>query len=137
MKKSIVIALIACFCVINVNAVEVADEKPTLKDWVIAMTYNKGRGLVNCLTCWVELPRGMFYETLRNPYFGIIPGTVNGAFLTVARAFGGVTDVATDGLTGQGIYGDNFPEYVWQSVWIPEDAMIMTDVKRIQEENRK
>ena len=135
MKKSIIIALIACFCVINVNAAEKTEAKPTLKDWVIAMTYNKGRGLVNCLTCWVELPRGMFYETLRNPYFGIIPGTINGAFLTVARAFGGITDIATDGLTGQGIYGDAFPEYVWQSKWIAEDAMIMPDVKKIQAEN--
>ena len=135
MKKSIIIALIACFCVINANATEEVEAKPTLKDWVVAMTYNKGRGLVNCLTCWVELPRGMFYETLRNPYFGIIPGTINGTFLTIARAFGGVTDVVTDGLTGQSIYGDAFPEYVWQSKWIAEDAMIMPDVKKIQAEN--
>ncbi len=134
MKKIITIALIACFCVINVNAAEKEASKPTLKDWVVAMTYNKARGLVNCLTCWVELPRGMFYESLRNPYFGIIPGTVNGAFLSVVRAFGGVTDVLTDGLTGPSIYGDSFPEYVWQSKWIAEDAMIMPDVKKAQEE---
>jgi len=134
MKKLIAIALIACFCVISVNAVEEEKSEPTFGDWATAMFYNKARGFVNCLTCWVELPRGMFYESLRNPYYGIIPGTINGTFLSFARAFGGATDFVTDGLTGPSMYGDSFPEYIWQSKWVPNDAMIMPDVKRVQEE---
>ena len=85
------------------------------------MADNMGRGFVNTLTFWLEMPRNMWYDGTRNAYFGLLPGIVDGACLTSARAFAGVSDIITLGLSGPGFYSDVFPEYVWQSPWVPED----------------
>jgi putative exosortase-associated protein (TIGR04073 family) len=77
-----------------------------------SMCENMGRGLVNAATCWMEVPRNLWLETTRNPYYGYVVGAMDGAFLTTARAFGGVTDFVTFGLTGPSIYSDNFPRHL-------------------------
>ncbi len=129
MKKLIAITLAACICASSAFAAEEA-KKETARDWLDAMAYNFGRGCVNCLTFWLEVPRNCMFESMRNPYYGYIPGLVDGGFLGVARAFGGVTDVVRFGLTGPGIYSDSFPEYVWQSKWIPSDALVLQELEK-------
>jgi hypothetical protein len=94
------------------------------------MAGNIGRGFANLLTCWLEVPRSLWLEGSRNPYYGWIVGGMNGSFLAVARAFGGATDVSTMGLTGPGIYGDSFPECITQSRWKADDALIYRPVEK-------
>ncbi len=129
MKKFILATLIVCMSATTLLAAQEA-KQDNRKAWLDNMAYNYGRGVVNCLTCWVEVPRNLIYENVRNPFFGNITGLSDGAFLTAARAFGGVTDVVTFGLTGSGIYGDSFPEYVWQSKWIADDALVIQEINR-------
>jgi len=133
MKKFVLATLIVCLSATTLLAAQEAKQCKTQK-WLDNMAYNYGRGVVNCLTFWVEVPRNLLYENLRNPFFGTITGLSDGGFLGVARAFGGATDVLTFGLTGPGIYDNSFPEYVWQSKWIADDALLAQEIAR---ENKK
>ena len=128
MKKFILATLIVCLSATTLLAAQ--EEKQDKQAWLDNMAYNYGRGVVNCLTCWVEIPRNLIYENVRNPFFGNITGLSDGSFLCLARAFGGATDVLTFGLTGPGIYGNSFPEYVWQSKWIADDALVVQEINR-------
>ena len=129
MKKFILATLIVCLSATTLLAAQ-EEKQHNGQAWLDNMAYNYGRGIVNCLTCWVEVPRNLIYENVRNPFFGNITGLSDGAFLTAARAFGGATDVLTFCLTGSGIYGDSFPEYVWQSKWIADDALVIQEINR-------
>ncbi len=129
MKRFILATLIVCLSATTLLAAQEAKQDKTQK-WLDNMAYNYGRGVVNCLTCWVEIPRNLIYENVRNPIFGTITGSSDGAFLAIARAFGGSLDVLAFGLTGSGIYSDSFPEYVWQSKWIADDALINQEIAR-------
>jgi len=129
MKKFILATLIVGLSATTLLAAQDA-KKENRKAWLDNMAYNCGRGFVNCLTCWIEVPRNLIYENVRNPFFGSIAGASDGAFLTAARVFGGATDIASFGLTGPGIYGNAFPEYVWQSKWIADDALVIQEINR-------
>ena len=121
MKKILTVLMVLCM----VAGVAVAEEaKPEYKDTMDKMAVNMGRGVVNMLTGWLEVPRGLWYEGSRNPYYGTIVGSLNGAFLAVARTVGGAADFATLGMTGPGIYSEGFPQYVWESDWKAEDRML-------------
>ena len=126
MKRMVAVALvIGAVCS---SAVFAADEaqagKPACKKVVSNMCYAFGRGVVNCLTFWVEVPRNLWYENLRNPLFGSFTGLSDGGWLSVCRAFGGTWDVLSLGATGPGIYNNDIPDYVWQSTWVPADTQI-------------
>ncbi|RLD11777.1 MAG: hypothetical protein DRI44_02850 [Chlamydiae bacterium] len=129
MKKFILATLIVCLSTTTLLAAQEAKQDKTQK-WLDNMAYNFGRGVVNCLTCWSEVPRNLIYENVRNPFFGSITGASDGAFLCAARAFGGATDIMSFGLTGPGIYGESFPEYVWQSKWIADDALVLQEINK-------
>ena len=129
MKKFILATLIVCLSATTLLAAN-EEKQDNAQAWLDNMAYNCGRGFVNCLTCWVEVPRNLVFEIGRNPFFGSIIGLSDGSFLSLARAFGGLTDVAALGLTGSGIYGSSFPEYVWQSKWIAEDALVNQEINR-------
>jgi len=129
MKKFILATIIVCLSTTTLLAAQEEKEENT-QAWLDNMAYNCGRGFVNCLTFWVEVPRNLIFEVGRNPFFGVITGTSDGAFLGVARAFGGATDVLSFGLTGNGIYSEAFPEYVWQSRWVADDALVAQEIAR-------
>lgn len=124
MKTVVTIALALIVCASSVYAQD--DDAPATPDKKNSdmMGMNICRGFINTVTCWIELPRCFWVETTRNPYYGYVSGLCSGAFLGVARGFAGVTDVLTFGLTGSGIYGDGFPEYVWNSKWTAGDSLI-------------
>jgi len=129
MKKILLASLIICLSATTLLADQEA-KNDNARKWLDNMAYNFGRGVVNCLTFWVEVPRNLIYENVRNPLYGSLEGVVDGTFLGVARAFGGATDVLTFGLTGPGVYGDSFPEYVWDSKWIADDALIQQEIDK-------
>lgn len=138
MKKLITLTLALCMTV-SVFAAEgettATDECQTAKaeqSWLDSMARNMGRGFVNCLTFWVEVPRNLWYDNVRMPIVGMFPGLLSGTCLSGARALGGATDVLSFGLTGPGIYTEKFPEYVWNSPWLPDDDQIMLKNKPIE-----
>jgi len=106
------------------------DAAPVVKSAPDTMAGNIGRGFANLLTCWLEVPRSLWLEGSRNPFYGWVVGGMNGSFLAVARAFGGASDVGTMGLTGPGIYGKDFPECIMQSRWTSPDALIYRPVEK-------
>jgi len=136
MKKmaAIVLAVLVCAGVAMSQEEEQGGGTKNFK----SMYSNMGRGVANMFTFWLEVPRNLWLDSTRNPYFGWFSGTMDGAFLTTARAFGGVTDFVTFGLTGPSIYSDVFPEYIWDAKWsemsdtqkawgsfdVPKDALI-------------
>jgi putative exosortase-associated protein (TIGR04073 family) len=120
MKKLLALLLVLTVCASGTFAQEGEEDTPMLN----RMAQNSARGFANILTGWVELPRNMWLETARNPYYGLLTGISDGSWLSFLRTFGGTIDFVTVGLTGQGFHGEQFPEYVWDSTWMPGDAMI-------------
>jgi len=78
------------------------------------------RGIVNVLTCWLELPRETVYQTTKlPPVIGTLAGLGMGTVMTVYRCGIGVLDMATFGLTDSFFYEyPVFPNYVWEADWI-------------------
>ncbi|MCX5715866.1 MAG: exosortase system-associated protein, TIGR04073 family [Candidatus Omnitrophica bacterium] len=55
-----------------------------------------GRGLVNILTGWVELPKNIYDTSVQsNPLAGITIGLAKGLGMTIVRTGAGVYDTAT------------------------------------------
>ena len=80
---------------------------------------NMGRGLVNILTCFLEVPRCLVYRNCEKPIFGLIAGAVNGTGCTAMRLMTGVTDILTLGFDYGTVFNDDFRPFVWQSRWLP------------------
>jgi len=56
-----------------------------------------GRGIVNVVTGWVELPKNIYDTSVEtnNPLMGITYGTLKGVGMTVVRTGAGAYDVVT------------------------------------------
>jgi len=93
--------------------------------------YALARGFANVLTCWLEVPRGLIYENARIPIIGFFTGTVKGGFLTMYRAVAGTIDIAAMGLTREGLYFNDFPDFVWDAEWIPPCGEDLIDSKNL------
>ncbi len=78
------------------------------------------RGVVNILTCWLEIPRNMINDNfVVLPGLGIITGCVKGPFYTLGRLGAGGIDIITFGGLGNSLYNqESFPDYVWQANWV-------------------
>ena len=83
---------------------------------------NMGRGLVNIVTCFLEVPRCLVYRNGQVPVLGLLAGACEGAGLTGVRAFAGVADFLSFGFMTDAIYRVNadFHEWVWESPWVPK-----------------
>jgi putative exosortase-associated protein (TIGR04073 family) len=59
-------------------------------------TKKLGRGLVNILTGWIELPKNIYKTSVEsNPFSGITVGLAKGLGMTVVRTGAGVYETAT------------------------------------------
>jgi putative exosortase-associated protein (TIGR04073 family) len=94
-------------------------KKAETEESSINPAFGFSRGLANIATCWLELPRCMIYDNAQIPFFGLLVGVPEGAIFTVARAFTGVFDIATLGFSGDALHGKSFPDFVWESKWMP------------------
>ncbi|MFA7231379.1 MAG: hypothetical protein WC071_08920 [Victivallaceae bacterium] len=83
--------------------------------------YCLGRGIANISTCWLEIPRCTVYDNKEIPFFGLIVGIPEGAIFTVVRAFTGVYDILSFGFSGNALHGKSFPDFIWQSNWLPPE----------------
>ena len=84
--------------------------------------YAFARGWANLLGGWLEIPRGVIYENTRIPVVGFAAGPVKGTFLALWRELAGGMDVICFGVTRQGLYTRDVPEFVWDATWIPTCA---------------
>ena len=85
MKRFFLAAL--CVAAMAVTAAETAPEPEN------SNLENMGRGVVNIVTCALEIPRCMVYRNSEMPFWGLIAGAVDGTGCTVMRAVTGVTDI--------------------------------------------
>lgn len=85
------------------------------------VAYGTGRGAANTLTGWVEVPHCLVYESVRVPVFGFAFGCVKGAGFAVLRTVIGLVDFTTLGLTGEELYSEDIPDFIWQADWIPAE----------------
>ncbi len=78
------------------------------------------RGIVNMLTCWLEIPRNMINDNyIVMPGLGVLTGFVKGPFYTVGRFGSGFIDFITFGSLENSFYDqEDFPQYVWQADWL-------------------
>lgn len=94
-KKRIKIAisgvLILCFIAVTLPAF--AEEGSIIEK----MGKKLGRGIVNVVTGWIELPKNIYDTSVEtnNPLMGITYGLVKGVGMTVVRTGAGAYDVAT------------------------------------------
>ena len=83
------------------------------------MPYCIMRGFSNMLLGWTEVPRGLVYENVRMPGIGLVSGTLKGTFLGFWREVSGCVDVMTFGVTGEGTYLEEMPDFVWECPCVP------------------
>jgi len=128
MKKLsiLVTVLILCVAFTATAAVDpdtLADEANSVRQarsvdlWFDKWGFKVSRGLINCGTCWVELPRTLWVETKANPIVGPPKGLFKGLGLTFARAVAGVMDLGTLGTVDDmyTLYDQyRLPYFVWQ-----------------------
>ena len=96
--------------------------------------YCLGRGIANLGTAPLEIPRCMVYDNASIPIIGLVGGVVDGAFMTVFRVFGGVIDVVSLGFDNGGIYSNRFPDFIWESNWLPKKETIVIE-KTVEKTN--
>ncbi len=93
------------------------------------------RGTLNAFTCWLEIPREIIIENNHYPLFGIVSGTLRGAFFTTSRAVLSFVDIGLLGFTGPSAYDPYyFPEYVWNCQWNPYSKNPTSDILDSQDE---
>lgn len=64
--------------------------------WAQDPIHKAGRGIVNILTCWIELPKQLHLGTQEdNPVTGVAFGLVKGAGLTILRVGIGAYEAVT------------------------------------------
>lgn len=81
------VVLIAVLVMVNMATLSYAQQDATKK---------LGRGLVNILTGWIELPKNIYETSVQsNPLAGITVGLAKGLGMTVVRTGAGVYETAT------------------------------------------
>ncbi|MCX7847310.1 MAG: hypothetical protein N2595_04700 [bacterium] len=81
-----------------------------------------GRGVANLVVGWLEIPQCLTYYAVEYPVIGVVPGALQGAGMTVVRAFGGVIDLVTVGYLAPGntVYDAvEEPLLPWEGAWLP------------------
>lgn len=78
-----------------------------------------GRGIVNVLTGWVEIPKNIATEWRRtDPFSGFVVGTIKGIGWTIGRTISGAYDIITFPVPVPKEYKPLMePEYILPSVW--------------------
>ncbi|CAN5283535.1 hypothetical protein BH09SUM1_BH09SUM1_15500 [soil metagenome] len=119
------IAMVAIFCVApKMNAVSYAqtsvDEDVYRENTDIDKIFHKlGRGIVNVLTGWVEIPKNIAKEWRRtDPFTGTVVGLIKGLGWGIARTFAGFYEVISFPFPVPRNYEAIMqPEFVLPTVW--------------------
>lgn len=136
--KSIFVIMFFCLCSIVFAETKTEIKKEgdvtitkttTKKEYDYNPLYNLGRGATNLGTSPLEIPRCMVYDNAKVPFLGLFGGIIEGAFLTVWRLLGGVFDILSLGFSGGGIYSESFPDFIWDSKWLPKNETVVIEKK--------
>ncbi|MBE6402447.1 MAG: hypothetical protein IKD10_08425 [Lentisphaeria bacterium] len=114
--------VIVCAAAAMMTTAVCADGSSSSVDWEKNFS-NIGRGLVNVVTCWMEVPRCLVYHNSQVPVLGLVVGACQGAGFTAIRAFAGVADILSFGFMSDSIYTSchGFDEWVWDERWVPHE----------------
>ena len=114
--------VIVCVAAAMMTTAGCADGSSSSVDWEKNFS-NIGRGLVNVVTCWMEVPRCLVYHNSQVPVLGLVVGACQGAGFTAIRAFAGVADILSFGFMSDSIYTSchGFDEWVWDERWVPHE----------------
>ena len=94
-KKSAVVIMVIVLCGLLVSAAS-ADDLSRSRTDANKMMHKLGRGIVNVLTGWMEVPKNISVEWKKSdPFSGIVMGTVKGLGWTLGRTMSGAYDVVT------------------------------------------
>ncbi len=125
--KNLLILSIVLFCVnfaFAEQSVDVVASKVETKSGIEKTYINRdeafSRGVVNIITCWLEIPRCIINDNfIVLPGLGVITGAIKGPFYTVGRMGTGLIDFVTLGSLKNAVYNqETFPDYVWQADWV-------------------
>jgi len=108
------VTVVMAVCVVSAASARGAEEHSMIK--------GLGRGGANLLAGWLELPQCITYYSVEYPVIGFVPGVLQGAGMTVVRAFGGVIDLLTVGYLAPGstVYDAmEEPLLPWEGPWLP------------------
>ncbi len=109
-KRFVMIGIAASACVALV----------TPPVWAQDPIHKMGRGLVNVLTCWIELPKQLHLGSREdNPVVGIGMGLLKGAGLTVLRSGVGVYEAISFPVPYPKDFASPYeqmelPDYAWE-----------------------
>ena len=129
MKNTVILLIVFTLCVFSLtaNASQSLDvvssqvePKESVKKKYVYREDAFGRGVVNILTCWLEIPRNMINDNfIVFPGLGVLTGAIKGPFYTLGRVGSGLIDFVTFGSLGNSFYNEErFPEYVWHANWL-------------------
>jgi len=91
MAKRLIVLAVAFAIVFNIAGACYAQGEVIEK-----MGKKLGRGLVNIVTGWIEIPKNIYDTAVEsNPLLGITFGTLKGAGMAIVRTGAGAYDVAT------------------------------------------
>ena len=88
--------------------------------WAQDPIHKMGRGVVNLLTCWIELPKQLHLGSREeNPVVGIGKGLLRGAGLAVLRSGVGIYEAVTFPVPypkdfASPYEGIELPDYAWE-----------------------
>lgn len=114
MKIKISVLALLCVFALSLSGAEAAPAEQECSN-----LRNMGRGVVNVVTCFLEVPRCMVYRNSEMAFWGLIAGAVDGAGCTVMRAVTGVTDILFLGFDYGTAFNQSFRPLVWESRWLP------------------
>ena len=78
------------------------------------------RGIVNILTCWLEIPRNMINDNfIVLPGLGVITGAVKGPIYTLGRFGAGSIDLITFGSLGNSFYNQEREVFHLYQIFFP------------------
>lgn len=119
-KSLMLAALAATVTMLPASVRAQADEDVYRENTDIQKIFHKlGRGIVNVLTGWVEIPKNIAHEWRETePFTGTIIGLIKGIGWTFARTFAGVYEIISFPFPVPRDYQPLMrPEFVLPSVW--------------------
>lgn len=96
-----------------------ADDLTRSKSEAASMMHKLGRGIVNVLTGWIEIPKNIAVEWKKTePFTGFVMGTVQGVGWGVGRTATGLYDIVTFPLPiPEGYKPLMEPEFILPDLW--------------------
>ena len=122
MKKIFILTILGCaFLCGNLWAGSYSMKESNQPKSDNTLTNGLMRGFANALFGWIEIPRCTVYYAQEYNVPGAILGPIQGAGMTIYRAFGGLTDILSLGFikSGYTLYElANIPMFPWDAAWI-------------------